>query len=84
MDAYDDEEDTIELSDENDNMLSEELQPKENVDTIITDGDNISLIQYTLDSLPTENLESELPYIAVKENDKYIELTVAFQKNVLV
>lgn len=84
MDAYDDEEDTIELSDENDNMLSEELQPKENVDTIITDGDNISLIQYTLDSLPTENLESELPYIAVKENNKYIELTEDKAKNIIL
>ena len=75
MDAYDDEEDTIELSDENDNMLSEELQPKENVDTIITDGDNISLIQYTLANLSEEDLESELPCIAMKENNKYVEMT---------
>lgn len=84
MDAYDDEEDTIELSDENDNMLSEELQPKENVDTVITDGDNISLIQYTLANLPEEDLESELPYIAMKENNKYVEMTEDKAKSIIL
>lgn len=83
LDNMDEEECTIEETTNNE-MLPEELQPKENVDTVITDGDNISLIQYTLANLPEEDLESELPYIAMKENNKYVEMTEDKAKSIIL
>lgn len=84
LDNMDEEEECTIEETINNKMLSEELQPKENVDTVITDGDNISLIQYTLANLPEEDLESELPYIAMKENNKYVEMTEDKAKSIIL
>lgn len=84
LDNMDEEEECTIEETTNNEMLPEELQPKENVDTVITDGDNISLIQYTLANLPEEDLESELPYIAMKENNKYVEMTEDKAKSIIL